>query len=89
MIKVIKSERVDSPFYKALVENPCIRTEKEFGTEKEANDFINADINEYLTKYDGNDIKAIKIELEWQVGASIKDNSRFGGLNIYYIKQSW
>ncbi len=89
MIKVIKCERVDNPFYKALVENPCIRTEKEFGTEKEANDFINADIDEYLAKHDGNDIKAIKIELEWQVGASIKDNSMFGGLNIYYLKKSW
>lgn len=30
MIKVIKCERVDNPFYKALVENPCIRTEKEY-----------------------------------------------------------
>ena len=89
MFKVIKCERVDNPFYKALVENPCIRTEKEFDTEKEANEFINADIDEYLAKHDGNDIKAIKIELEWQVGASIKDNSRFGGLNIYYQKRSW
>lgn len=45
MFKVIKCERVENPFYKALVENPCIRTEKEFGTEKEANEFINADID--------------------------------------------
>ena len=89
MFKVIKCERVDNPFYKALVEKPCIRTEKEFGTEKEANEFINADIDEYLAKHDGNNIKAIKIEFEWQVGASIKDNSRFGGLNIYYQKRSW
>ena len=45
MFKVIKCERVDNPFYKALVENPCIRTEKEFGSEKEANEFINAEIH--------------------------------------------
>ena len=25
-MKVIKCERVDNPFYKALVENPCIKT---------------------------------------------------------------
>lgn len=89
MFKVIKYELVDNPFYKSLVKNQCIRTEKEFDTEKEANKFINADIDEYLAKHDGNDIKAIKIEFEWQVGASIKDNSRFGGLNIYYLKRSW
>ena len=45
MFKVIKCERVENPFYKALVEKSCIRTEKEFGTEKEANEFINADID--------------------------------------------
>ena len=89
MIKVIKCERVDNPFYKAIVENPCIRTEKEFDTEKEANEFINSDIDEYIDKYDGNDIEANKIGFEWKVGANLKDNSRFGGLNIYYTKQSW
>ena len=88
MFKVIKCERVDNPFFKALEENPCIRTEKEFDTEKQANEFINSDIHEYLAKHDGNDIKTIKIEFEWQVGASIKDNSRFGGLDIYYQKRS-
>ena len=87
-MKVIKLERVDNPFYKALVENPCIRTEKEFDTEKEANEFINSDIDEYIAKYDGNDIEANKIGFEWQVGANLKDNSRFGGLNIYYMKQN-
>ena len=87
MITVTRCERVDNPYYKALVENPCISTTHEFADEKSANDFINKDIDEYVAKYPGNDIDATRIEIPWQVGGSLTDNSRFGGLYIMYLKE--
>ena len=87
MIKVTRCERVDNPYYKVLVENPCISTKHEFDDEKSANEFINKDIDEYVAKYPDNDIDATRIEIPWQVGGSLKDNSRFGGLYIMYMKE--
>lgn len=85
-IKVGRVERVDNPYYKMFVKEPCIRTEHNFDSEDDANKFINDDIDKYLAEHRGNEIKANKIELPWQVGANLTDHSRFGGLCIYYLK---
>lgn len=84
--KVRRVERVDNPYYKMLVKEPFIRSEHDFNSESDANKFINDDIDKYLAEHKGNDIKAQKIELPWQVGANLTDRSRFGGLCIYYLK---
>ena len=87
-IRVTKCERVDNPFYKALVENPRISTHYDFDDENFANEFINGDIEKYAEKYPNNDTSITRIENPWQVGASIRDRSRFGGLFILYCKES-
>ncbi len=53
----------------------------------EANAYINGDIDAYLERYPGNDVRAVRIEVPWQVGANLTDRSRFGGLVIMYIKE--
>lgn len=87
-IRVYKCERVDNPYYKMLVENPCISTHYDFDDEKTANEFINGDIDKYAEKYPKNDTSITRIEIPWQVGASIRDRSRFGGLFILYNKET-
>ena len=88
MIKVTRCEHVDNPYYKMVVENPRIITVKHFFKEEEANKYINDDIDAYLKKYKGNDIKYEKIQIPWQIGCSLTDNSRFGGLGILYMKET-
>ena len=56
-------------------------------TEEAANTFINNDIDSYCKEYKGNDIKTVRIEIPWQVGANLTDKSRFGGLTIMYLKE--
>ena len=87
MFQVTRCERVDSPLYKALVKDPCIRTITQYPTEEEANKYINDDIDDYCTKYNGNDIKVVRVEIPWQIGANLTDKSRFGGLTILYLKE--
>ena len=87
MFKVTRCERVDNPYYKAFVENPCIRMVTEYPTEAEANAYINGDIDAYLERYPGNDVRMVRIEVPWQVGANLTDHSRFGGLVIMYLKE--
>lgn len=88
-MKVTRTERVDNPYYKALVKKPCIIAEREFKTEAAANAFINKDIDKYISAHPENDIEAVRVEIPWQTGASLTDKSRFGGLAIYYLKQTW
>lgn len=85
-VKVTRCERVDDPYYKLLVENPFIRTEHEFKSVEDANKFINDDIDKYIAEHQDSDIVSQKIEIPWQVGASLTDRSRFGGLYIMYNK---
>ena len=85
-VKVTRCEHVDDPYYKMLVENPFIRTEHPFDSVDDANKFINDDIDKYIADNKDNDIVSQKIEIPWQVGASLTDRSRFGGLNIMYHK---
>ena len=87
MFKVTRCERVDNPYYKALVENPFIKTVTEFPTEEAANAYINGDIDAYLERYPCNNVRALRIDVPWQVGANLTDHSRFGGLVIMYIKE--
>lgn len=86
-IRVTKCERVDNPFYKALVENPFISTHYDFDDEKSANDFINVDIDKYVAQYPKNEIDITRVENPWQVGGMMVDHSRFGGLLILYNKE--
>ena len=87
-VKVTRCERVTNPYYKAVVENPCIISEHDFDDENSANEFINGDIDKYAEKYPNNDTSITRIEVPWQVGASIRDRSRFGGLFILYNKET-
>lgn len=86
-IRVTKCERVDNPYYRMLVENPHISTHYDFDDENSANELINGDIDKYAEKYPTNDTSITRIEVPWQVGTSIRDRSRFGGLFILYNKE--